>query len=167
MSAFPWTEHTATSVLTPGKHLHATLCQCKCLRACLYKVHVSQGRYVAGSEVRLFPPPPHTFFFAFDLNLRALPSRAGSLRPPFVFKRSCVLVFFLQASPLSVSGEHELWPVTMEGRRAKVSVLVPQQSSNGSDAYWMRDSRSGITQKSDDLLLYVTDPIRGSNRLLS
>lgn len=111
----PFTEHVSFSLdrahchlsSHPGKHLHATLCQCKCLRACLYKVHVSQGGYVAGSEVRL-PIPP--FFFAFDLNPRALASRAGSLLPTFVFKRSACCLF-LQASPLSVSGEHELWPV--------------------------------------------------------
>lgn len=39
---FSWKEHTAASVLT-CKHLNVTLCQCRCLRACLYKLYVSQG----------------------------------------------------------------------------------------------------------------------------
>lgn len=47
---FSWKEHTAASVLT-CKHLNVTLCLCKCLRACLYKLYVSQGEGMSVSEL--------------------------------------------------------------------------------------------------------------------
>lgn len=118
MTGFPWKEHTATSVLA-CKHLNATLCQCRCLRACLYQVYVSQGRYVGERWGQGVGSYLKNFLFAFDLDLSVV--------------RCCLC--YLQGVPLSVSGE--LWGVCpfksyynnrlMGWSGAKASTLVPKR----------------------------------------
>lgn len=82
-AGFPWKEHTATSVLT-RKHLNATLCQCRCLRACLYQECISSREVRSGSLFFLI----YIYFFliqllfAFDLDPSSRPAgcRFCSLR---------------------------------------------------------------------------------------
>lgn len=112
MSGFPWKAHTAASVLT-CKHLNATLRQCERLRACLYRVCVSQDGFVGLRGVRsdcVF------FFFSFSLPLTSIPelgervvtapdgqgvrwSPAGSLVPRPVIKRSRWTLVFICGAP--------------------------------------------------------------------
>lgn len=118
MTAFPWKEHTATSVLT-CKHLNATLCQWRCLRACLYQVYVSQGRYVVERWGQGVGSYSQNFLFVFDLDLSSV--------------RCCLC--YLQGFLLSVSGE--LWGVCpfksycnnrlMGWSGAKASTLAPKR----------------------------------------
>lgn len=113
MSGFLWKQHTATSVLT-CKRLNAAVCQCECLRACLYRVNVSHGEYVSLTGVR-----SERFFF-LALPLTSIPE----LGEPFVTASqpcrfspvsSVISVnsgLYLQDRSLSASGAQELWPVS-------------------------------------------------------
>lgn len=116
MSGFLWKQHTATSVLT-CKRLNAAVCQCECLRACLYRVNVSHGEYVSLTGVR-----SERFFFlffsrfAFDLNPRAWRAVRHASQPCRFSPVSSVISvnsgLYLQDRSLSASGAQELWPVS-------------------------------------------------------
>lgn len=111
MSSFLWKEHSATSVLT-CKHLNSTLYQCECLRACLYKLYVSQNAFVSLRGMR------SDWFFFPSLPLTSIPD-LGELVVSYseaVQVLSCLKVclnsgLYLQGSSLSASGTQELWPV--------------------------------------------------------
>lgn len=160
MSGFPWKEHTATSVLT-CKHLNATLCQCKCLRACLYKAHASRGGYVSLRGVRsdLF-----FFLFSFSLPLTSIPDLGEAVVTASVAVQvlSCLLCrqkvsvnsgLYLQGSSLSASGAQELWPFNstfnctlVTGRRWQAYILVPEGVQTGvkADGKSMSDDYSWV-----------------------